>query len=77
MLRGRAEGGGIGCYEVGPKVCTANLGRQAHDYPTSFSPITPATIRPMQARRDHDALSPNNAMPAMVTPSAPIPVQIA
>lgn len=51
--------------------------RTDYNYDTSFKPITPATIKPMQASRDHEALSPNSAIPAMVTPSAPMPVQMA
>jgi len=44
---------------------------------TTFSPMMPATIRPMQASRATVAGSPNSAMPSKAVPTAPIPVQIA
>lgn len=83
LLGRRAKGAGIGCDGVGAqglrsKPRKAGLrSRTDYNYDTSFKPITPATIKPMQASRDHEALSPNSAIPAMVTPSAPMPVQMA
>src|SRR5690606_1090212 len=44
---------------------------------TSFSPTTPHTIMAMQARRAGLTLSANSTMPAMATPTAPMPVQMA
>ncbi len=83
LLLGRhTKGAGIGCDGVGPRFAQQTSGGRPakqtdYNYDTSFRPITPATIKPMQASRDHEALSPNSAIPAMVTPSAPMPVQMA
>ena len=44
---------------------------------TSFSPITPVTIKTMQSNRAGDAESPSTAIPRMAVPAAPMPVQTA
>ena len=44
---------------------------------TSFSPITPATMKTMQSNRAGDAESPSTAIPRMAVPAAPMPVQTA
>src|SRR6185437_7043996 len=49
----------------------------ASNYVTSLSPTIPATMSPMLARRAAVAGSPNNAMPRIAVPTAPIPVHTA
>lgn len=44
---------------------------------TSLSPMIPATIRPMQARRKAVAGSPSRTMPSAAVPTVPMPVQTA
>src|SRR5690606_20087 len=48
-----------------------------HAGETSFRPIMPATMSPMQPRRASVAGSLKRMMPSMAVPTAPIPVQIA
>ncbi|MFT7321735.1 MAG: hypothetical protein ACI8SI_003297 [Congregibacter sp.] len=43
----------------------------------NFRPTMPATISPMQKTRNGDADSPNQTMPIIATPTAPIPVHTA
>ncbi|MBA3518316.1 MAG: alpha/beta hydrolase, partial [Rhizobiales bacterium] len=49
----------------------------APDQATSFSPIKPATISPMQASRSAVAGSPKRTMPRIAVPTVPMPVHTA